>query len=173
MKKFKCFGLALLFVLVGIVGACNGNKEGETVANHKEDKRVTEAIEVLSNGWKEVYANAEFVTSDHYLEIINTRIINIKENIDPKQVHEKNDLFDDLDYIVEFELMSNYWGSSPYYPNVCLYGNVVKKKDGTAEVIQYSLLNSYRASVYDTDFSPIIESIENFHGEYDGVIELH
>ena len=56
--------------------------------------------------------------------------------------------------------------------NMCTYCQAVKKKDGTSELIQYSPVNSYRAATYEVDFSPIIESVEDFHGEYDRILDL-
>ena len=76
-----------------------------------------------------------------------------------------------MDYIVEFELISNYHETAPYYFNVWQDNFVIVYKDGTTKVSN-NLLNIYRTTTYSTDFSPIIESLEEFHDEYDQILKM-
>ncbi len=165
MKKYiKSFILLTLATCLMLTG-CNGRG----VIN-KSDKRVLNAINVLEEHWDKVYEQDDNI-EDKYLEIINTRIINIKSNINSEEVRGKEDLFNSIDYVVEFELLSNYFNTAPYFLNAYVDNWVVVYKDGTSEVSR-NLLNIYRSSTYSTDFSPIIESIEEFDSQYDQVLEI-
>jgi len=95
--------------------------------------------------------------------------LNIKDEIDSSKEAE---FFQNIDYIVEFELVSNYYNTSPYYFNAGINNCVVVLKDGTMSLEGHSPLNSFRAAAYETDFSSFTESIEDFHGEYDRVLEI-
>ena len=141
----------------------------ESKKENGNDKRVLNAINVLEKHWEKEYERRDI--EDKYLEIINTRIINIKGKINPEEIYGKGDLFEGIDYIVEFDLMSNYTDTTPYYFNVCTDNWVVVHKDGTKEVSK-NLLNMYRATTYSSDFTPIIESIEELRGEYDQILEM-
>ena len=168
MKKIS--KLVMVYFLLSVIimfSACSTVKEEHEPDVIEPDKRVTSAIEVLKDHWKKQYKQYDF--EDKYLEIINTRIINLKDNIDSEKTFEKGDLFENIDYIVEFDLISNYYNTSPYHFNSYADNYVVVYKDGTAKV-QTNLFNAYRSMTYSTDFSPIIESIEDFGGKYDQVL---
>ena len=165
MKIFKrLFLFMLCAVFISGLFGCKSKDE------KMEDKRVTEAIEVLSEYWNKTYD--EMGVEDKYLEIINVKIVNIKDDIDPEQVDNREALFDDIDYIVEFDLLSNFYNTTPYYSNIGMNNCVAVHKDGTMSAERYSPLLLLRTSAYITDFSEIIESIEDFHGEYDQVLEI-
>lgn len=172
MEKLKKFGVFIVSVALLIL--VSGCKDEEKSEKHT-DKRVINAIDVLSDNWQERYASSwedeEKEVEDKYLEITNTTIINIKEEIDTEKYPDAIKKFCDIDYIVEFELRSNYFESAPYYYNVGMANCVIVYKDGTTEVGN-NLLNVYRSMTYSSDFTPIIDSIEEFHGEYDRVIEI-
>lgn len=176
MKKLKKITVyfactALLFSL----SACGDKKKTENGDGKGSDKRVTDAIVVLSDYWNECYEGryegTDKKVEDKYLEITNTTIINIKDTVESEEFSEAIEKFQDIDYIVEFDLRSNYFESSPYHYNVGIANCVMVHKDGTTEVNQ-NLFNIYRSRTYSSDFSAIIDSIEEFHGEYDRVIEL-
>ena len=172
MKKYlKPFILLLSLTVLLILSGC-GSTKTETQKVKGNDKRVLDAIEIISAHWSEAYEESSLNIEDKYLEIINTRIINIKNNIDTDETHGKDSYFKGVDYIVEFDLISNYFDSAPYYSNVMQNNSVVVYKDGTAKVSN-NLFNIYRSITYSNDFSPIIESIEDLHGEYDQVLELN
>jgi len=162
-KSIKSFFLLTLVACLMLTG-CNGRENA-----NKSDKRVLNAINVLEEHWDKVYEQNDI--ENKYLEIINTRIINIKSNINSEEVYGKEDIFNNIDYIVEFELISNYYNTEPYFCNAYVNNWVVVYKDGTSEVSR-NLFNIYRATTYSTDFSPIIESIEDFHGDYDQALEF-
>ena len=80
--------------------------------------------------------------------------------------------FEKIDYIVEFELLSNVWNSSPYYVNRSTNSTVIVYLDGTKEISKYNPFNVYFSTNYTSDFSDIIESVEDYHGEYDQILDL-
>ena len=156
----------LILSLVGCTANIAGNNNDTATS---EDERVLDAINILKQQWEKDYN--EFNIEDKYLEIVNTTIINIKDHIDPEETYDYGYLFEDVDYIVEFELLSNFMETSPYYNNIGTFNCVIVYKDGTSEVSK-NLLNQYKSTTYSADFSPIIESVECFHGEYDQVLDL-
>ncbi len=163
-KHIILITLILIFLLVG----CSSS-ETEKSRNIGSDKRVTDAIGIVAEHWNNEYEKSEI--EDKYLEITNTRIIEIKDNINSEKIFGKDDLFKEIDYIVEFELLSNLFDSAPYYFNVCRDNFVIVYEDGNTKVSN-NLFNVYRAATYSADFTPIIDSIEDFHGEYDQILEL-
>lgn len=175
MKKFIISIMLILISSVLLLTGCN-TSDSETNRNTKSDKQIKEAIELLSEHWSDYYdkleerwnnGHDEKGYKDKHLEIINTRIVYIKDNIES----DKSGLFDDVDYIVEFELITNYYNSSPYYDNFNIDDCVVVYKDGTATVTT-NLFSRYRSLTYAYDFSPIIKSIKDFNGKYDQVLDL-
>ena len=164
IKKFLLFTISLILILV-IIGC--SSTVNDSIDDIGSDKRVSDAIETISEFWGNHYDEYEF--EDKYLKIINTRIINIKNNIS-EDVH-RGDMFEDIDYIVEFELLSNYYNTAPYYVNIGINNCVTVHKDGTVD-IQKSPLDLYRSRTFSTDFSPIIESIEDFESQYNQVIKF-
>ena len=154
----KLLLLAISLILIIVITGCSSSKS---------DKRVTEAIETVSEFWDNYYDKNEF--ENKYLKIINTRIVNIKNNLSDEVL--RGDLIEDIDYIVEFELLSSYpYGTTPYYINTGINNCVVVHKDGTVDV-QKSPLYLYSARTFTTDFSLIIESIEDFGEQYNQIIK--
>lgn len=151
----------------------------------RSDDRVETAIECLKEHWDKYYdgdLGSVSENTDRHLQIVNTRIVNIKEEIEASEAKQisngmsiptPEEMFGNIDYIVEFELMSDCFGSSPYYENSGIFDCVVVYKDGRKEVADKSPFKRYRSMSYTSDFSPIIESIEDFGGEYDQVLELN
>lgn len=154
MKKAVLILSCFIYVLVA-TSCTSGYKQ-------QADARVSDAIEVIAEYWDDEYTKNDI--EDKYLKIVNARIINIKEN------NEK--AFEDIDYIVEFVLFSNYFNSSPYYQNIGMYDSVVVYKDGRKEVARQNQFNLYRAKNYSSDFSEFIESIEDFNEQYNHIVEI-
>lgn len=148
------FVLCTFFVFLG---CSKSDENGSAYA----DSRVVTAVEILWDYWNNKYE--EYGIDDKHLEIINTRIINIKENDD--------ELFRNVDYIVEFTLLSNYYDTSPYYSNACVYDSVVVYDNGDTRV-SGNLFNYYRARTYENNFSNIIESIEDFEAHYNQILKI-
>ncbi|MCH5188170.1 MAG: hypothetical protein J1F63_07175 [Oscillospiraceae bacterium] len=167
MTNIKKLLLTISLILTLVIMGCSSNKN-DSQADIGSDKRVTDAIETVSEFWNNYYDKNEF--ENKYLKIINTRIVNIKNNFPDEVI--RGDLIEDIDYIVEFELLSCYpYGATPYYINTGTDNCVVVYKDGTVNV-QKNPLFLYSAMTFSTDFSPIIESIEDFDSQYDQIIEF-
>jgi hypothetical protein len=123
---------------------------------------VSKAVSVLKNHWEDLYEDSKVETDGHF-EIKNTRVVNIKEN--------NTEEFKNIDYIVEFILYTDYFGSAPYYQNVGIDDTVVVHKDGTMEV-QRNLINLYRSKYYSNDFSDFIKSIDDYGDKYNCIEDL-
>lgn len=96
-----------------------------------------------------------------YFEIKNTRVIEIGDT--------DIELFKDIDYIVEFVLFTDYFGSAPYYSSIGISDTVVVYSDGTMEVPNMNLLTAYRSRYYSTDFSDIIKKVYDCKDKYNCV----
>ena len=158
-KKMKKYGMILLMLLglTVMLTACGGKKKAES-------PEVQAAIDVLTEKWEEIYSDGRY-EGDKHLEIRNTRIVRINPDTPVAE-------FQDLDYIVEFILFTDYYGSGPYYENVDVYESVAVHKDGTVLVESRNPLVVYRAINYITDFSDIIESISDYGDAYNQTIQL-
>ncbi|MBE7049421.1 MAG: hypothetical protein E7394_01445 [Ruminococcaceae bacterium] len=105
----KVFLVLFCFMFLFVFSGCHKEEPDA------KDKRVLDAIEILCDHWDKSYEDSDI--DDKYVEITNTQIINIKDKID-KDVS-KREIFEDVDYIVEFDIISNLFDTSPYYYNVC------------------------------------------------------
>ena len=160
--------LIAILVLIAIVfcfAACGRQKQESSVAdagNLKHHEIVTDATQQLKQYWKQHYKEDDIET-DGYFEIKNTRIITIKEN--------KIELFKDVDYIIEYELYTDYMGSAPYYENCGVNNNVVVYKNGTMDV-KSNLIRMYRNKTFQTDYSGFIEAIDDYQDQYNCIEKL-
>ena len=150
----RVYGLLLAAVLLLLCVSCSANAEGPT---EEHDAVITEAVEELKDCWEDLYKESKGKT-DGYFEIKNTRVITVKEN--------DIEIFDDVAYIVEFDLYTDYRGSAPYYEAVGIYDTVVVYKSGEMETVSSNLFRVYRSNTYQTDFSNIIQDIADYHGHY-------
>ena len=116
----------------------------------------------MSLYWEDEYDRFS-IEEDRHFEIKNTRIITIKNN-DIEQ-------FENVKYLVEFVLYTNYMGSAPYYEDFCVYDTVVVYNDGEMEV-QTNPIDRYRGRTYETDFSNFIKDIDDYCGYYNCVKKL-
>lgn len=156
MKKY-CMILLMVLGLTVMLTACGGKKKADS-------PEVMEGIDVLTEKWAEIYSDDRY-EGDKHLEIRNTRVVQINPDTTVTE-------FQDVDYIVEFILFTDYFGSGPYYENVGVYDSVVVYKDGTACVETKNPLSVYRAINYITDFSDIIESMSDYGNAYNQTIQL-
>ena len=129
------------------------------------DARVQSAIEALKLEWVEKYA--QYIDADVHLEIKNTRIVFIKDD-----AHEVHEMFENVDYIVEFVLFSDLFGNPQYFFQWTTNDTVVFLKDGSAEVAHTNYLRIYVSRVFSYDFSGIIDSVEDLGAVYNQVFLL-
>ena len=150
MKRILTVFLALTIVIC--LTACGG----------KTDRVASKAVKELEDWWEEIYDESPDL-SDRYFEIKNTRVITIKDN--------SKEEFKDIEYVVEFVLFTNYFGTAPYYSDAGLYNNVIVYKDGSMKVTN-NYLKRYREVTFNSDFSDIIESIDDLEDKYNCKKEL-
>lgn len=144
----------------------------------REENIVAESVEIIKQYWRENnYGEDGYVQSDEsrgYLEIINTRIVYIREELDVEEGIEDiaESTFGDVYCVVEFVMLSDYLGTAPYYYNTGRDNCVVVYRDGRMEVSGVSPLELYRGRTYSVDFSGILESVKNLGPAYDAVYYL-
>lgn len=163
----KIFLILLSFALVFSLTACNLaflHKVVDGVMENKpEDDAMEElaeaAIELLKLEWKDIYSS-DFLESDCYFEIKNTRVIEINETNDK--------ILKNVDYIVEFVLYTDYFGSAPYYCSTGLSDSVVVYDDGTMEVSRSNVLQIYRTAYY-ANLSDVVKTVYDLGDMYNCV----
>lgn len=151
MKRIFALLLAMLMALSGT--ACSAKDENKPSTKHQAI--ILPAIQKLETHWKDHYQ--EEAIGDGYFEIKNTRVITLKAN--------DIEMFQDVAYIIEFELFTDLFGSAPYYMNTTYNNNVVVYKNGTMAVAT-NMINKYRSYTYNTDYSGFMESIDDYKGQY-------
>lgn len=159
--KMRRIFLALLSgCLLLSAGGC-ARQQAEEPAPYEE--QVTLALQALKEKWENDYY-ANYAADEKYLEIKNTRLFVIRDGLEIPY-------FEDVAYVVEFVLFSNYMRSAPLYLDVNTGDTVVIKKDGTAEV-GVDILSVYMARTFSADFSGIIDEIYDYQDRYDQVIRF-
>lgn len=151
-KTVKSICLVLLLAVVFCFSSCSDNSTNDAV--------VEEAIDEIKSFWSEQYADQQ--VQDGEVEIIYTRFIKISDDSD--------DIFEDMDYIVEFVLLYNF--SESDYDSVAQHGNCVcVYKDGTKKVMG-NPFQIYRSKKFTNDFSHLIESVEDMKDKYNRVLNI-
>jgi len=148
------------------------NNQTKKIQNNKEnkkDERVLAAIEKGKEYCKEAYDDGELL--ERKAEIVDVRILDFKDNISDKVVG--YDMIKDIDYVVEFIVRYNYYGYKYDGGTICTNPlnviNMVVSKDGEYEMYRRSWLDLYRSFTYNSDLSQIIESVDEFGSEYNGI----
>lgn len=136
----------MLFSSVSCGITHQNNNENEIPEKYR--KYVSTAVSLINRTWRNRYASVD-ETEDKTANIINTRLILIKEN--------DNEYFKDVKAVVEFDIFSNFYGTAPYYFNLLNYDTVTFYKSKSPEV--FDLFNRYRNQTYETDYSQFIDSI--------------
>lgn len=134
----------------------------EISAEHRE--YVEKAIEEMKKCQKGLHVGMS--EDELYLEIKNTRLITIKDNID--EDIDRSGIFKDVECVVEFMVINNSFDAAPYYfqftDSYAIY------KDGSVK--EHSAFNLYRTRTYSTDFSGIIDEIYDLGDAFNGVCDL-
>ncbi|MBR2013005.1 MAG: hypothetical protein IJ995_02180 [Clostridia bacterium] len=152
MKKF--LAIFLLFILSISLTACG---------NDAQENMINDAVEELKSEWEDIYDDSR-VETDGYFEIKNTRVIEIKRN----DIEE----FEDVDYIIEFLLYTDYFGSSPYYSYSGTSDSVIVYDNGDMEVSSTNLLRWYSTKHYTFDYSDIIKTVNDYGDNFNCVENL-
>ncbi|MBE6934092.1 MAG: hypothetical protein E7462_03480 [Ruminococcaceae bacterium] len=139
MKKIFAI-IICIFVVLSLVG-CQNNSE--------YDKIITKAIDLVLEAWTNEYKDST-LERDGTVQIKNTRLLVFQENDDGDVRY-----FDDVSYIVEFVIFTDYFGSAPYYVNVEKHNSVIVYKNGTMEVS-----DNYMRAVFGATYSYHTENID-------------
>ena len=163
MKRVLCLLLTCILCL-GLVACTDAGKNDETSVS-SVDTTVEKAINLLKAKWIENYSEhqTKAEAADKYLEIKNTRVITIKSNDD--------DNFKDISKIVDFMLLDNYYLSSPLYLFNGTDSNVIFYRDGRTEVCS-NYFKTVFGKTYSSDFSDIIEAVDDLGGTYNAIYHL-
>jgi len=147
MKKLLA-ALLCLFLLAGFSGC------GQTSVH---DVTVKKAIDLVVAAWGEEYENHPVETSKQ-IQIKNTRLVVFRENSQQQ--------LQDILYVVEFVIFTDYYGTAPYCVQVNRHNNVLVYRDGTMEVTE-NFLQSYfaRTYKYPTEY---MEEIIDLEDAYNG-----
>ena len=129
----------------------------------KDDDMVSKATNELKNHWEDLYDDST-VKTDGYFEIKNTRVIEIKKN----DIEE----FEDVEYIVEFVLYTDYFGAAPYYSYAGISDSVIVYDNGDMEVAGINLLREYSSKHYTYDYSDIIKTVNDYGDKFNCVENL-
>jgi len=138
----------------------------------QEDRLIERSIELLKDYYTSEYAEMneydyEDNPVDGYLEIIHTQVVYLKDEIVVEEQYAKSaTLFDNVDAIVEYIVLDDYFGTAPYYYPTYGVISVIRYRDGSMKVWEGSFFSRYRSRTYTNDFTPIIESISDRNYEF-------
>ena len=152
----KLINLFLSIILMINFVSCSSFVSNEEIKEpiNAYDSVIKEAIDALKDEWKNHY---EEHNGDGYFEIKNTRVIVIKDN--------DNKYFDNIKYIIEFVLFTDYYGTSPYYSEAHILNSVIYYESGEIKPIN-NYLRLYSSKTFDYDYSKIIEIIVDCGSKY-------
>ncbi len=152
MKKIAALVSALLLCFAAGCGNKTANEE-----------TIDKAAELIGEKWESVYDESPFeVGKDRHLEVKNTRIIRVKDT--------GLEELENVDYVIDFLLFTNYSGTAPYYTAVDYYNSVAVYKDGSmdCDLDVFAIFTG----AYGNDFDRLIESVEDYGSEYNRVIKV-
>ena len=139
-----------------------------------EPSLVEKATDLLLSTWKnKVYG--DYAGSEHgYLEIVHTQITYIKKSYAARDLTGKagDDLFHNVFCVIDFMLLSDYYGSAPYYVNTDYYSSIIVYRNGEMEAVSVSPFKRYIGITYRTDFSEMIESVHDCGDKYNAAFNL-
>ena len=177
MKKHRL--LILLLAMVMVLSSCSllppsdPDEEDKAEVSETEEESeyadsVQKAMRKLKRAWKQEANEHPDFMSEPFVEIKNTRIVRIKD--DPVNVQNENEPvpeMEDVDYIIEFMIYSNYLGDT-YPRNINRLDSVAVYKNGTMEVMDMNILNGMASKYFITDFSGIIDEIIDLEDAFNG-----
>lgn len=133
------------------------------------------AIDTLVAHWKnEIYTIPSTDMYDGYLEILAAQITYINEEYATQEEFEFNAdaMFENVYCVIDFVILTDYYGSSPYYYDAGTDNCIVVYRDGTMEVSRVPIFSRYRAITFNIDFSDIIERVERYDIGDDNIFHL-
>ncbi len=133
----------------------------------EEDEMVFACIEQLKNYYVKEYDELDYFGGDGHMEIVHTQVIYIKDEITVDEyAAEYAEMFDDMYAIVDFVVLDDFRGTSPYCMPYCPIMSVIQYIDGTMAVMPAGVFPRYSGMSYSNDFSGIIESVSDRNYEF-------
>lgn len=165
----------ILVALACCLCACGASTKQDRVPKEYE-QQVEDAVAFVAEKWREVYAQRPEMPFNKQIRIVHTRVLVFHPSPSPAENHQKEayDLFfKDVQMLVQFEILSDYYGTGgEYLSNVKMYDEVVFYKDGTKEVNQGSLFRYYSQQSYDYDVNWILEKVIDCGSACDQTLNL-
>jgi hypothetical protein len=157
--------LLVAALLAVTLSACDGpGYSGLTQDPTSQERQSVEAaIDLLTATWTAEYAKGNPSTTNAYLEIKNTRLIELKDDL--------ADEFEDIDYLVEFLLYSDYFHTAPYYMNATVFDTVTCSDSGACTVPQRNPFLVWQPRTFGRP-ADLIASIRDFGPEFNAVFIL-
>ena len=127
----------------------------------QEDPLIEQAIAVLLDDWQNnVYAKG---MGDGYVGIRWTRVVYLTE-----EAGTYSPMFENMVAFAEFFVLSDAYGTAPYYMHAGTRECVAFYADGSVEVMSINPIDNYRGRTYTTDFTGIIYRVSDRGGEFNG-----
>lgn len=137
-----------------------------------EPEMMERAIDLLKSTWlnddKYGYKSMMSTSQHGYLEILHSQILYISD----KAAADESGFFYNMYCVIDFVLLSDYYGSAPYYADAGINSSVVVFNDGNMEVRTRSVFAQYSARTYSYDYSGIISSVRKLGSDYNAVFYL-
>jgi hypothetical protein len=157
---------AFLAVTLSAGGAPGGSGVTEEVTAQAR-RTVEAAIDLLTAAWTAEYARTNRSTTG-YLEIKNTRLIEIKDDLTGVT---GADSFEGVDYVVEFILYSDYFSTAPYYINPTVKDSVTCDDSGDCEVNDRNPFLAWQARTFGQP-ADLAASIRDFGPAFNVTFDL-
>ncbi len=92
-----------------------------------------------------------------------TRVVYLKE-----EAGTYSPMFENMVAFAEFFVLSDAYGTAPYYMHAGTRECVAFYADGSVEVMGMNPINNYRSRYFTTDFTGIIDRVSDRGGEFNG-----
>ena len=155
----------------------SGIREELNSRHGEHHQMITLALNVLRNGWQQEYQKKGMPGTTYYLDIRGVRVIKLKDNLDEKA----SEVFDNSAYIVEFLLYDDYWSASlglSYSGHNTGYLDLTAQNDSVLVskfgfmTLSSQTIKRYMSRTYAGDFSEFVESVTDYHDQYNQIIEI-
>ena len=136
-------------------------------ADDAYDKEIQDALKLVKAAWQEQADQYPEIMSGPYVDIKNTRIVRLADEPVDVVTEKAAEELKGIDYIIEFMMLTNYYGDT--YPcNAGILDTVAVYKSGKKEIQKTNLMNLLRAKYFMSDFSGVIEEIIDLGETYNG-----
>ena len=172
-RRMPAILLALVLLLTGLALPAGAEETARIEPWGTPEEAARLARDIMLQAWRSNYADDGI--GDGYLEIRSMRVFAIREHPEAfrsdGQPVEGLTMFDDMAYVVEFSLLTDYMGTAPYYFDYRINDHLVLYRDGSAK-IQLNPFRSFTSRYYINDYTGIIASVTDLGTALNGVWDL-